>query len=128
MRLAGKITSGEIYIDGTGIGDIGSQVIRERKMLSEEGLFSVVLSVNSETKTLINDPTVVSRGFIYMKGNEEITASLSNNVKQMALNELSKKLFNEQNLRQTIVDQLGQIIYELTQRKPLVIPIIVDLK
>ena len=97
-------------------------------MLSEEGLFSVVLSINSETKTLINDPTVVSRGFIYMKGNEEITASLSNNVKQMALSELSKKLFNELTLRQTIIDQLGQIIYELTQRKPLIIPIIVDLK
>ncbi|MFA6693078.1 MAG: ribonuclease J, partial [Acholeplasmataceae bacterium] len=128
IRLAGKVTSGEVYIDGTGIGDIGSQVIRERKMLSEEGLFSVVLSINSETKTLINDPTVVSRGFIYMKGNEEITASLSNNVKQMALSELSKKLFNELTLRQTIIDQLGQIIYELTQRKPLIIPIIVDLK
>lgn len=128
IRLAGKVTSGEVYIDGTGIGDIGSQVIRERKMLSEEGLFSVVLSINSETKTLINDPTVVSRGFIYMKGNEEITASLSNNVKQMALSELSKKLFNELTLRQTIIDQLGLIIYELTQRKPLIIPIIVDLK
>ena len=128
IRNAGKVASGEVYIDGTGIGDIGSQVIKERKLLSEEGLFSIILSINSETKKLLNDPTVVSRGFIYMKGNEEITQSLTNDVKKIALKEFEKKLFNELNFKQAIIDQLQATIYELTQRKPLIIPIIVDLK
>ncbi|MCR3906216.1 MAG: ribonuclease J [Tenericutes bacterium] len=128
IRLAGQVTSGEVYIDGTGIGDIGSQVIKERKLLSEEGLFSVILSINSETKKLINDPTIISRGFIYMKGNEEITASLANEAKKIAVAELGKKLYNELNLKQAIIDHLNHQIFELTQRRPLVIPVVVDLK
>ena len=128
MRMAGKVTSGEVYIDGTGIGDIGSTVIKERKLLSEEGLFAVVLSINSSLKKLVNEPTIISRGFIYMKGNEEITQSLANEAKKITQQELNRKLFNELNLKTAVIDQLNQKIFELTQRKPLVIPIVVDLK
>jgi ribonuclease J len=128
IRLAGKVTSGEVYIDGTGIGDIGSTVIKERKLLSEEGLFSVILSINSTTKKLVNEPTIISRGFIYMKGNEEITQSLANEAKKIAQVELNKKLYNELNLKQAVIDHLNTKIFELTQRKPLVIPVVVDLK
>jgi ribonuclease J len=128
IRLAGKVTSGEVYIDGTGIGDIGSTVIKERKLLSEEGLFSVILSLNSATKKLVNEPTIISRGFIYMKGNEEITQSLANEAKKITQLELNKKLYNELNLKQAVIDHLNTKIFELTQRKPLVIPVVVDLK
>ena len=128
IRMAGKVTAGEVYIDGTGIGDIGSTVIKERKLLSEEGLFAVVLSINSGTKKLVNDPTIISRGFIYMKGNEEITQSLANEAKRITQAELNKKLFNELNLKTAVIDQLAMRIFELTQRKPLVIPVVVDLK
>ena len=127
IRYAGDVPSGEIYIDGTGIGDIGSQVIKERKLLSEEGLFSVVLSLNSETRKLINSPTVISRGFIYMRGNEELTNKLANEAKKIVESEIQKKFYNEQNIKQAVVDQLGREIFKLTQRRPLVIPIIVDL-
>ncbi|TNF07216.1 MAG: ribonuclease J [Bacillota bacterium] len=127
IRLAGKVTAGEVYIDGTGIGDIGSQVIKERKLLSEEGLFAVVLSINSQTKKMINDPTIISRGFIYMKGNEEITSSLANEAKKIVQIELNKKVFHELNIKQAVIDTLTQRIFELTQRKPLIIPILVDL-
>lgn len=128
IRLAGKVTAGDVYIDGTGIGDIGSAVLKERKMLSEEGLFSVILTVNSDKKKLINEPTIISRGFIYMKGNEEITALLANEAKGIVVKELNKKLFNELTLKQAITDHLNNKIYEMTMRKPLVIPVIVDLK
>ncbi|MDO9629246.1 MAG: ribonuclease J [Acholeplasmataceae bacterium] len=128
IRLAGKVTSGEVYIDGTGIGDIGSTVIKERKLLSEEGLFSVILSINSVTKKLVNEPTIISRGFIYMKGNEEITQSLANEAKKITQAELNKKMYNELNLKQAVIDHLNTKIFELTQRKPLVIPVVVDLK
>jgi len=127
IRFAGKVTAGEVYIDGTGIGDIGSQVIKERKLLSEEGLFSVVLSINSSTKKLVNEPTIISRGFIYMKGNEEITQSLANEAKTITKLELAKKSYNELNLKQAVIDHLNQKIFDLTQRRPLVIPILVDL-
>lgn len=128
IRLAGKVNSGEVYIDGTGIGDIGSMVIKERKLLSEEGLFSVVLSINSKTKKLVNEPTIISRGFIYMKGNEEITSLLANETKKIVQVELNRKMYNELNLKQAVIDHLNTKIYDMTQRRPLVIPIVVDLK
>lgn len=127
IRYAGEVPSGVVYIDGTGVGDIGSKVIKERKLLSEEGLFSVVLSVNSVKKQLVNNPTVISRGFIYMRGNEELTRRLANETKQIVEKELSKKFYNELNIKQAVVDKLGKSIFKLTQRKPLVMPIIVDL-
>ncbi len=128
IRYAGDVPSGEVYIDGTGIGDIGSKVIRERKLLSEEGLFSIILSVDSEHKKLINHPTIISRGFIYMRGNEELTNKLANETKAIVETELNKKFYNEQNIKQTVIDQLSKTIFKLTQRNPLIIPIIVDSK
>lgn len=128
IRLAGKVTSGEVYIDGTGIGDIGSAVIKERKLLSEEGLFSVVLSIDSDKRKMINDPTIISRGFIYMRGNEELTGQLANEAKMVCEKELKAKLINEQHMKQAVIDHLSDKIYEITERRPLIIPIVVDLK
>ncbi|HHT98594.1 MAG TPA: ribonuclease J [Acholeplasma sp.] len=127
IRLAGKVTAGDVYIDGTGIGDIGSTVIKERKILSEEGLFSIILTIDTKNKKLVTEPTIVSRGFIYMKGNEEITSELANDAKVVCQKELSKKSFNELNFKQAIIDHLQNKIYEMTLRKPIIIPIITDL-
>ena len=127
IRHAGTIPSGEVYIDGTGIGDIGSQVIKERKLLSEEGLFSIIISYDKHEKKLMNSPTIISRGFIYMKGSEAITTSLSNEVEQLMTAELNKKMINEQSIKNRIIDHLNTVIYEMTLRRPLIIPILVDL-
>lgn len=127
IRLAGSVPSGDVYIDGTGIGDIGSTVIKERKTLSEEGLFSIVMSYDSIKKLLLSEPTVISRGFIYMKGNEHITDSLANEAKQVVLTEMNKKMLNVDTMKQRIIEHLSDKIYELTLRRPLIIPILVDL-
>lgn len=128
LRLAGKVQANDIYIDGSDITGIGSSVIRERKLLSEEGLLVVVFTINSDTKTLLNDPTVVSRGFIYMKGNEELTQNLAKQAKDVVLSELQKKSFNELNAKQAVIDSLSGSIYEITLRKPIVIPLFTDFK
>lgn len=127
IRYAGKVQASDVYIDGTGIGNIGSHVLRERKILSEEGLFSVVLSIDTQKKVLVNDPTVISRGFIYMKGNEELTGSLAGDVKKLVLEQLPKKSYNELNLKQSIIELLTDKIYDITLRKPMIIPIIMHL-
>lgn len=126
-RIAGQVTAGDVYIDGTGIGDIGTAVIRERKTLSEEGLFAIIITVDSKNKKMINKPTIVSRGFIYMRGNEEITNELANMVTNTINEELQAKVFNELILKQKITDQLQSKIHEMTLRKPVIIPIISDL-
>lgn len=127
IRFAGKVPSGEVYIDGTWIGDIGSKVIKERKLLSEEGLFSVIISYSKEKKMLLNKPTIISRGFIYMKGNEEITSKLSNNIEQLMQKEFLAKTINENLIKNQIITTLNKQIYDITLRKPLVIPILINL-
>ena len=127
MRLAGKVQAGDIYIDGTGIGDIGSAVIRERKVLSEEGLFTIIITIDLKKQVLLNNPSIVSRGFIYMRGNEEITKDFSKLVNDIIIKELKNKNYNENNVKQKITDELQAKIYETTLRKPVIIPIIVDL-
>lgn len=128
IRIAGKVQADDIYIDGTGIGDIGSAVIRERKSLSEEGLFAVIATIDSEKKELLTNPTIVSRGFIYMRGNEEITTEFANVASETIKAELKKKNYNENTLKQRIIDTVQAKIYETTLRKPVIIPIIADLK
>lgn len=128
IRLAGSVPAGDIYIDGTGIGDIGSAVIKERKTLSEEGLFAVIITIDSANKKLISEPSIVSRGFIYMRGNEEITKEFALLAHKVAKEELNKKMFNELNMKQRIIDTLQAKIHELTLRNPVIIPIVSDLK
>ncbi|HHW79709.1 MAG TPA: ribonuclease J [Acholeplasmataceae bacterium] len=127
IRKAGKVASGEVYIDGTGIGDIGNEVIKERKILSEEGLFSVVITVNSQTKKIVANPTIVSRGFIYMRSSGEITSELEEFASNIVREELEKKVYHENNIKQRLIDSLQNKIYDMTLRKPIIIPIITDL-
>ena len=123
IRPAGKVTAGDIYIDGTGIGDIGSSILKERRTLSEEGLFSIILTIDPDRKVLLNEPTVISRGFIYMKANEEFTAALAADTKRLVLSELKHKQINLNQIKQIITDFLSQKIYELTLRRPMILPI-----
>lgn len=128
IRKAGRVHSGEVYIDGTGIGSVGNMVIRERKMLSEEGLLSVIITLDSKKKQLIANPTIISRGFIYMRGNADITKELSDDAAKIVENELkSNKVYHENNIKNLLVQHLDKKIYKMTMRKPLVIPIITDL-
>lgn len=123
-RMAGRIHSGDVYIDGTLIGDISSSIIKERKVLSEDGLFALIISIDIENKTIPIEPQVVSRGFIYMKDSEALTKHFVSSSKTYLLNELAKtKLVNLNNLRYLLTDYLSKLIYDETDRKPMVLPI-----
>ncbi|MGI6787033.1 MAG: ribonuclease J [Acholeplasmataceae bacterium] len=127
IRLAGRVQAGDIYVDGTGIGDISNNVIRERKVLSEDGMFAVIITVDTSTRQIITDPTIISRGFIYMKGNEALTDSLVKDTKEFIAAEFVRdKLIHEHEFKSKLSDFLLDKIYEITQRKPMIIPIIRD--
>jgi len=127
-RLAGHVQSGEVYIDGTGIGDISNSIIRERKMLSEDGMFGLVITIDTKNKTIPIEPQVVSRGFIYMKDSEELTKSFVEYAKVYLLQEMAKvKIVNLLMLKHSLTEELSRVIYSKTDRKPIVIPIFMDL-
>lgn len=123
-RLAGKVEAGDVYIDGTQIGDISSNIIRERKILSEDGLFALVITIDTNNKALPLEPQVVSRGFIYMKDSEALTKHLVQMSKEFLIKEINKyKTINLNTLKYNLTDYLTKLIYDETDRKPMILPI-----
>lgn len=122
-KITGQVKAGDVYIDGTRIGDIDSTIIRERKTLSEDGLFSIIITLDPKTNEILVEPQVVSRGFIYMKDSEELTKSFVNSAKTFLKQELSKQNINYAQLKMQLTEYLSKIIQEKTDRKPIVIPV-----
>ena len=123
-RVAGRVPSGEVYIDGIGVGDISSSIIKERKNLSEDGLFALVITIDPKKRIIPLEPQVVSRGFIYMKDSEELTKNFIEDAKQYLENELkTAKLVNLTQIKQGLAEHLSKIVYSKTDRKPIIIPI-----
>ena len=126
-RFAGSEIAGKVLVDGSGVGDIGSVVLRDRKHLSEDGLVVVVVTIDTEGRYIVSGPDIVSRGFVYVKESEE----LMNQAKQIAedsLNRaLSKRAVDRTQLKTVVKDDLARFIYKETKRKPMILPIIMDL-
>ena len=126
--VEGRVKSGEVYIEGTRIGDFSSEVIRERKLLSNEGLFAIIFTINIKSKTIPVEPQVVSRGFIYMKDSGELTKRLTNEAKNFVLNELKNmKMINLNLLQKSVTEYMTKIIVDETDRKPMVVPIFMQI-
>ena len=125
-EINGRVRTGAIFVDGIGIGDVGNIVLRDRKMLAEGGMLIVVATIDKESKTLISDPYVMTRGFIYVKESEE----LMNEVKQLATTEIETLLANETNellvMKNRIKKALERYLYEKTKRRPSIFPIIME--
>ena len=126
--IDGKVKSGEVYIEGTRIGDYSSEVIRERKLLSNEGLFTIIFTIDTKNKTIPVEPQVVSRGFIYMKDSGDLTKRLVTEAKNFLLEELKgMKMINFLTLQKSVTEYMTKVIVEETDRKPLVIPVFMQL-
>lgn len=128
-RIAGRVPSGEVYIDGTGVGDISSTIIKERKYLSEDGMFSLVITIDITNRELPIEPQVVSRGFIYMKDSEDLTKYIVLEAKKFLMSEMKRvKVLNLNYLKYNLTEFLNQLIYNKTDRKPIIIPVFMPIE
>ncbi len=126
-RIAGHITAGDVYIDGTGIGDISTNIIGERKLLSDFGMFSIIVTIDTKNKTIPIEPQIVSRGFIYMKDSEMLTKEFIMVAKKYLMDEMEKvKQVNLLSLKRGLSEELSKVILEKTDRRPMIIPVFMD--
>ena len=124
--VAGKIPSGTIYIDGKGIGDIGNIVLRDRRILSEEGLVIVVVSINMKEFRIASGPDIISRGFVYMRESEDLIKEAQELVTVHLNKVMDRKTTQWSEIKNEITDTIAPFLYERTKRRPMVLPIIME--
>ena len=126
LSLGEQIPTGTILVDGLGIGDVGNVVLRDRKHLSQDGLIIVVMAINRDEGTLVSGPDIISRGFIYVRDNEDIIENTREVVREI-LRTSSLDGSEWGALKNRIKDELHRFIYEKIKRNPMILPIIMDI-
>ena len=124
-RIAGHFNADDVYIDGSGIGDIGNVVLRDRRILSEEGLVVVVATIDMKTREVLSGPDLLSRGFIYMRESGELINKGRKQVFRSIKRTLKNEKISETMLKDAIVSDLQSFLFEQTERHPLIIPMLV---
>lgn len=125
-RPAGKFQAGDVYVDGSGIGDIGNIVLKDRRILSEEGLVLAVVTVNFQTKKIMAGPDILSRGFIYMRESGDLIVQCQKILNRAIEQALKEDGCNETKIRQTITDTLQPFLVEKTERYPMILPMVLE--
>ncbi len=127
LSLGEQVPTGGVLVDGLGIGDVGNVVLRDRKHLSQDGLIIVVMAIDRDQGVLVSGPDIISRGFIYVRENEDIIENTREVVRSILLS--TGKLDGEEwpALKNRIKDELHRFIYEKIKRNPMILPIIVEI-
>lgn len=126
-RFNGSVPAGNILVDGSGVGDIGSVVLRDRKILSEDGLVVVVATVDTASGELVSGPDIVSRGFVYVKESEALVER-ARRVAESTLMRFSARRYDDRmQIKALLRDELSKFIFKETKRRPMILPIIVEI-
>lgn len=127
-KLSGTVPSGRLLVDGLGVGDVGSVVLRDRKHLAEDGLITVVLTLDDKTGQVVAGPDIVSRGFIYVREAEDMMDELKQLAIQVVVGCTKGKRTDWSTIKTTLKSKLSDFLYQKTKRKPMILPIIMELE
>lgn len=126
MRQLGDVPAGNVMVDGLGVGDVGSIVLRDRKHLAEDGLIVAVCTIDANSGHVVSGPDIVSRGFVYVRENE----ALMDEARRLVYNTLEACVQNRvrdwSGLKQNVKEELSRFLYRKTQRNPMILPIIME--
>ena len=127
IGINGKVQSGKVLVDGLGVGDVGNIVLRDRRQLSQDGIMIVVVTIEKETCRVVSGPDIVSRGFVYVREAEGLMDEARDKV-QAALERCEENGVSEwSTIKSTVRDSLGRFLYERTRRRPMILPIIMEI-
>ena len=122
-----KVPSAYVMVDGLGVGDVGNVVLRDRQLLAEDGMFTITVIIDKKKREIIGEPQVTSRGFIYVKENFDLVNATKRNVKKIIAKSTSKEADpNWDYIKKNVRDDVGQFLFQKTQRRPMVLPVIIE--
>ncbi|WP_408607750.1 ribonuclease J [Aneurinibacillus soli] len=125
-RYGPKVQSGIVLIDGLGIGDVGNIVLRDRKLLSQDGILVVVVTLSKQNGTILAGPDIISRGFVYVRESEALLDEANRIVGQTLQRCMDENVNEWSSLKTNVRDALGRFLYEQTRRRPMILPIIME--
>ena len=127
IKKNGSVISGQVFVDGLGVGDVGNIVLRDRKHLSQDGILTVVVTLSKENKTIVAGPDIISRGFVYVRESESLMDEARDIVRNILFDCEEKNISDWATLKSNVRDELRSYLYEKTKRKPMNLPIIMEI-
>ena len=126
IKKTGTVPAGQVFVDGLGVGDVGHIVLRDRKHLSQDGILTVVVTIQRETGLILAGPDIISRGFVYVRESEELMDGSKQLVREILDDCLERQVTEWSTIKTNIRDGLREFLYEKTKRKPMILPIIME--
>lgn len=127
FKPAGKVPAGNVLIDGSGVGDVGNIVLRDRRLLSQDGILIVVVTLSRAEKKITAGPEIISRGFVYVRESEELMEESTQLVRSIVERNTTRESFDWGTMKQSMRDELNQFLYDKTKRRPMILPIIMEI-
>jgi len=124
--LKKKVPTSFVLVDGLGVGDVGNIVLRDRQAMAEGGIFVVILTVDHRTGEIVTSPDIISRGFVYMRAAEDLIHRARQEVKNLFRRYINNKPVDLQFIKTTIREEMGEFLFNETKRRPMVIPVIIE--
>ncbi|MFC4617398.1 ribonuclease J [Camelliibacillus cellulosilyticus] len=126
-RETEKVPAGQVLVDGLGVGDVGNIVLRDRRLLAEDGTLIVVVTLGRHTKKILAGPEIITRGFVYVRESEELIEDAAGIVREVLTQALTQNVSEWSSLKNGIRDALGRYLYDKTKRRPMILPIIMEI-
>lgn len=126
FHLGAAVPAGDTMIDGSGVGDIGNIVLRDRRLLADDGIFIAVVTIDRRKKKIVAKPKLTSRGFVYVKANRDLMSESSDIVVKAIENNLAHKEFDWNDLKQDVREDLSKYLFDQTKRHPVILPVIME--
>ncbi len=121
-----KVPIEYVFVDGLGVGDVSHVVLRDRQMLAADGMVVVVVTIDSKSGKLVGNPDIISRGFVYMKDSKQLIDETRKRIKEILNGSDGKKLADESFIRDKIRNELGQFLFQKTERRPMILPVVIE--
>lgn len=126
IKVSGEVTSGMVFVDGTGVGDVGSVVLRDRTKLAEDGIVIIVLSMDGTTGDVVSGPEVITRGFVYVRESEQMLDQTRRLCEDVVADCMYDRITDHGTIKNRLRDAVSKHIYQTTRRSPMVLPIIME--